>query len=133
MATIGSLGDVVFSVSNNTIRTFDEMKSESSAKFATHDRHLQSDLLEFEGMELDTISFSMVFSVFLGVNPYNELEKINSIMKQGKAMRLVIGGKVYGSNKWVIEKLSKEFTRFDNKGNLWAAKVSVSLKEYAKR
>ncbi len=133
MSKIGSLGDIVFSVSNSSVKTFDEMKWDAAAKYSTHDRHLQDDLLEFEGMELETISFSMVFSVFLGVNPLKEIEKLKAVMSKGEAMRLVIGGNVYGKNKWVIEKLSKELTRFDNKGNLWTASVSIDLKEYAKR
>ena len=41
MAKIGSLGSLVFSVSENTVRTFDELSWKVSAKYATHDRHIK--------------------------------------------------------------------------------------------
>ncbi len=133
MAKIGSFGDLVFSVSDTTVKTFNDLQWKVSAKYATHDRHIKADLLEYLGPELDEISFSMVFSVFLGVNPLNEIEKLNDMIRTGVTGRLVIGGKVYGSYKWVITDGSNELERFDNKGNLWAAKVKLSLKEYPKR
>ena len=64
MAKIGSLGDLVFSVSDNTVKTFDGMKWDFSADYATHDRHIKADLLEYMGPGIESISFSMVLSVF---------------------------------------------------------------------
>ena len=55
------------------------------------------------------------------------------MIRKGYARRLVIGGKVYGNYKWVMESGSVEMQRFDKKGNLWAAKIKVTLKEYPKR
>ena len=133
MAKIGSFGDLVFSVSNNTVRTFDSMSWDFSTDYATHDRHIKADLLEYMGPGLEGISFSMTFSVFLGVNPLKEIKKLREMVRKGYAERLVIGGKVYGSYKWVMQKGTVDFQRFDNKGNLWAAKISVTLKEYPKR
>ena len=64
MAKIGSLGSLVFSVSENTVRTFDELSWKVSAKYSTHDRHIKRDVLELLGPEPGTISFKMAFSVF---------------------------------------------------------------------
>ena len=55
------------------------------------------------------------------------------MVKNGEAGRLVIGGKVYGSYKWVATDGTAELERYDNKGNLWAATVKMTLQEYAKR
>lgn len=133
MATIGALGEIVFSVSRNQVSTFDGLKWESSAKYATHDRHLKDVLLEFTGTDADRISFSMYFSVFLGIDPMTEIIKLLNAERSGEVMRLVIGSKAYGKNKWVIEKTSKDLERFDNEGNLLIAKVNVSLVAYAGR
>lgn len=133
MAVIGTLGDIVFSVSAKQTLTFDSIKWDIGAKYASHDRHLKKPLLEFLGEELDEISFSVVLSVFLGVNPETQIAKITQYTKKGTALRLIVGGKVYGDNKWVIEKCSKSYERFDKKGNLLHAKCSLTLKEYAKR
>lgn len=133
MAVVGTLGDIVFSVSRRKVKTFDGLKWESSAKYATHDRHLKDVLLEYTGTDADTISFTMFFSAFLGVNPMGEITKLLKAERSGKVMRLVIGNKAYGKNKWVITKTSKDLEKFDKRGNLLAAKVNVSLKAYVGR
>lgn len=133
MAVIGSWGDVVFAVSRKEIKTFTELKWDSSAKYSTHDRHLKAPLLEFTGTDVENISFSMFFSAFLGVNPMTEIAKLLTAMRKGEVHRLVIGPKAYGTNKWVITKLSNSLDRYDNRGNLLAAKVNVTMKSYAGR
>lgn len=133
MATIGAFAGVTFSVSDKTVKTFNNMKWQISGKYAEHDRHLKRDLLEFLGPELETISFEMRLSVFLGVTPLTEIIKLRSIVQTGKTNRLVIGGKVYGSYKWAMTEMSVNLERFDNKGNLLVAVVDVTMKEYPKR
>ncbi|CAK7047574.1 MAG: hypothetical protein BACD_02337 [Bacteroides rodentium] len=133
MAKIGTFGDLTFSVSDKTVRTFESMNWDFSAKYTTHDRHIKPDLLEYMGPEIENVSFSVVFSVFLGTNPYKEIMKLREMVRDGRAERLVLGGKVYGSYKWVMQKGTAELKRFDGKGNLWAAKVKITLKEYPKR
>ena len=133
MAVIGSLGDIIFSVSSNKVNTFDAMKWESSAQYAEHNRHLKDVLLEFTGTDADKISFSMYFSVFLGVNPIAEITKLLNAERTGRVMRLVIGNKAYGKHRWVIASASKALERFDSKGNMLIARVNVSLIAYAGR
>ncbi len=129
---IGTLGDIVFKVSAKTIQTFDGLKIDSKTNYAKHTRHNKKPLLEFQYNDTDTASFSIYLSVFLGVNPRKMQNKIDEYRKKGKILTLVIGGKKYGS-KWVITSHSKEFERFDNKGNLLVAKSNISLEEYAER
>lgn len=131
MATIGSLGGVVFSVSTNRVKTFDDLKLSSSAKYASHNRHLKDTLLEFTGNEPDKITFTMTLSVFLGVNPKTEIATLKTAKRTGRIMHFVIGRQSYGN--WVITSLSVDYDRVDNKGNILAAKVSVSLTAYAGR
>lgn len=133
MAIIGTWGDIVFSVSRNQIKTFDGLKWDSGAKFSTHDRHLKAPLLEFTGTDVENISFSMFFSAFLGVNPMAEITKLLTAERKGEVNRLVIGTKAYGTGKWVIDKLSNDLERYDNRGNLLVARVNVSMKSYAMR
>lgn len=133
MAVIGSWGDVVFAVSRKEIKTFTGLKWDSGAKYSTHDRHLKAPLLEFTGTDVESMSFSMFFSAFLGVNPMTEIAKLLTAMRKGEVHRLVIGPKAYGTNKWVITKLSNSLDRYDNRGNLLAAKVNVTMKSYAGR
>lgn len=133
MALIGSWGDVVFSVSREEIKTFDGLKWDSGASYATHERHLKEPLLEFTGTEVESMTFNMFFSAFLGVNPMTEITRLLRAMRKGEANRLIIGPKAYGTNKWVITKLSNSLPRYDGRGNLLAASVSVTMNSYARR
>lgn len=131
MATIGTLGDIVFSVSPKVIRTFNELKKSVSPKFSSHNRHLKETLLEFTGTDPDKISFSMTLSVFLGVDPQTEAAKLESAARTGRIMRLILGRQSYG--KWVITSLSNSYERIDNKGNVLIIKTDISLTAYAGR
>lgn len=133
MAKIGTFGGLSFAVSSNKVSTFDDLKWDTSAAYATHDRHLQPDLLEFLGPDPEQITFEMKFSVFLGVNPLKSVNDLRRMVREGTAERLVIGGRVYGDYKWAITKVSSAMKRFDNRGNCWAAEVTVTLKEYGRR
>lgn len=129
---IGTLGDIVFTVSDKTVRTFDNLKIDSSTNYAKHTRHNKKPLLEFQYNDTDTASFSIYMSVFLGVNPRKMQDKIDKYRKKGKILTLIIGGKKYGT-KWVITQHSKEYEDIDNKGNLRIAKSNISLQEYPER
>ena len=133
MAVIGTWGDITFAVSRNQIKTFDGLKWDSGAKYSTHDRHLKEPLLEFTGTDVESMTFTMFFSAFLGVNPIAEVSNLLKAMRRGEVHRLVIGPKAYGTNKWVITKLSNSLPRYDNRGNLLVAKVSVTMKSYSGR
>ena len=132
MAQIGALGDIVFSVSQNTVKTFDGLKIDSKANYAKHTRHNKKPLLEYQYSDTDTASLEIYLSAFLGVNPFFMLRKIDKYLQQGKILPLVIGGKRYGT-KWVITSHSKNYQKFDNKGNLLIAKSTISIEEYPER
>lgn len=120
-------------MSENTVKTFDKISWKTSAKYATHDRHIKRDVQEFLGPEPGNISFTMAFSVFHGTNPLTEITKLNEMVNSGITGRLVLGGRVYGSYRWVISAVSAEMKRYDNHGNCWAATAQVTMKEYPKR
>ena len=133
MALIGSWGDFTFEVSRESVKTFTGLKWDSSVKYATHDRHLKEPLLEFTGKDVESMSFSMLFTIFLGVNPIKEIAKLLQAMRRGEVHRLVIGPKAYGTSKWVITKVSSSLDKYDSKGNLLSSTVSVTMKSYSSR
>ena len=54
MGKLGGFGSLSFVVSSNTIRTFEKLQWDVGASYATHDRHMMPDLLEFLGPDLET-------------------------------------------------------------------------------
>lgn len=134
MPIMGSLGDkIVFSVSPEEVNALNNIKWSVGANFATHQRHLKEPLLEFTGSEVEQISFSLYFSAFLGVKPMNQVKEILFATRKGEPLPFYIGGKAYGTYRWVISKATIDLTTYDNKGNLVLAKVSVTLKSYSER
>lgn len=127
---IGCLGDIVFEVSSKTIKTFDRMQWSGSARYSEHQRHLSHALTEFTGLDPDTISFEMVLSLYLGVEPMAELVKLWTYERSGKAVPLVIGDKIYGKYRWTVKSHKTKMQTYDKRGNLTGATVSVELLEY---
>ena len=130
MAQIGCLGDITFTVSSEQVKTFDKMQWSGAARYSTHKRHLTHALTEFTGIEADTISFEMMLSIHLGIEPMVELVKIFDYERRGSPLPLVIGEKPYGKFKWCIESHKTKMETYDKAGNLSGASVSVKLIEY---
>ena len=62
MAQIGTLGDIVFSVSQNTVKTFESLKMDSKTSYAKLTRHNQKPLLDFQYNDTDIASFDIYLS-----------------------------------------------------------------------
>ncbi|MCI9509547.1 MAG: phage tail protein [Angelakisella sp.] len=130
MAIVGCLGDVVFAVSDATVRTLDNMSWSGSVRYAAHERHLGDTITEFTGVDPDKITFDITLLADLGVSPMAEADKIGRIMRSGRAVPLTIGTARYGRYRWNITKYMLKSKAFDRSGNLQMAVLSVSLQEY---
>lgn len=130
---IGCLGDIVFKVSSDMVRTISNVTWSGSANYATHSRHTIDALTEFTGLDPDEITFDIVLSAFLGVNPMSDLAKIWDYERKGQTLPLIIGSKAYGKYRWVIKSHKIKMQTFDGSGDLLSATVSISLLEYIKR
>ncbi len=130
MAEIGTLGEVVFTVSYDLVRTFQDYKRNSSARLQTHEIIGKKPVTEFLGPGLDSISFAIDLSAFKGVNPKEEAEKLRKIMQNGEYVNLVIAGSPVSNNKWVIESINESVSARDGKGNIIRAKVDITIHEY---
>lgn len=127
---IGCLGDIIFQVSETTVRTLDNMTWSGSARYATHARHLTHALTEFVGLDPDKVTFDIILCADLGLNLATEVEKIWSIERSGKAVPLTIGTKGYGKYRWNIVKHELKPKAYFVNGDIHTATVSVSLQEY---
>lgn len=127
---IGALGDVVFVVSTDTIRTFDDFERTTESRWATHGIHLAKPKSEYLGPGLDTVRFTMRFDVTYGINPRKEMDALVELARSGKAVPLVIGGKGLGVNLWKVKSLKQKWLHIDNRGNVLVGEVEVELEEY---
>ena len=126
--SIGTFGPLTFETSEKRVRTFDAFKRKTGAKFEEHAIIGLKPKLEFTAPGLDDISFQVVFSAYLGLNPVKEIDSLREIIQKGEYHPLIIGGKTLG--KFVVESVAEAWNHVDNKGNLLDAAVDISLKEY---
>jgi phage protein U len=131
MAEIGFYGeDIVFETSDQRILTFNDFKHEVASRWESHVIIGKKPLLEFTGPELETISFTVLFKADLGVKPSEELQKWRDIVQEGKANVLAIGGVPIGDDLWICESVSEAYSCVWSEGELYSARIDVSLKEY---
>jgi len=135
MARVGSLGDVVFSVSQNVIKTFQNMQWNGTSRYTTHNRHLRAPIVEFTGRDADTITFNITLSAYLGVNPRFEIRRLTEMQRTGEVLTLVLGKWIIwgGHSRWVIRGLNRGLERFDKDGEMLSMKVAITLLEYPPR
>lgn len=129
---IGSFGDVVFEVSRDKVKTFDEFKRSGSARWASHEIINKKQVMEFLGPGIETITFSIYLSSGLGVNPEEELKKIRKMRDEGTPKPLIIADNMVGENNWVLKSLDESSSKFDSKGNALVVVVNLTLDEYTK-
>ncbi len=129
---VGCLGDIVFTVSDSAVKTISNYSRSGSARFATHDLHLAKSLLEFTGADPEDLSFDIEMLASFGVDPDTEVAKIASYTESGRTLPFVLGNKTIGAYRWVITSFKEKGNHHDGQGNVIAATVSISLKEYVK-
>ena len=135
MAVVGYMGEnssdgIVFTVSDQVVRTLRNFKWSGSARYAVHNRHNYHALTEYTGMDPDKIAFDIILKVELGVKPLDDIVKIWTYEREGIALALTVGHKGYGKYRWNIVSHSAEFTHTDKDGDPTEATVSLTLQEY---
>ena len=128
---IGSMGSVVFEVSDSKILTPNDFKRESKARYAEHKIINRPPILEFLGRELEVIKFTAIFSKSLGISDLlQEVHKLREMLWNGETFFFTINNHLYTENKMVIEDLSEEVKHFDGRGAHILTEIDVTLKEY---
>lgn len=128
---VGSLGPVVFSVSDAFVRTISNYSRKTSVRIESHDIIGQKPLSEWVGLSCDSISFTVKLSAFRGVNPKEEAEKLRRMAERGEAVTFVMGGAPVTHNKWLIESVDEDANYYDRMGNIISSDVKLSIREYA--
>lgn len=129
---IGSLGSVVFTVSDSTVMTLRDMEVKNSASISVHKVHMRSGLAEFTGSDPQQITFKLRVSAFLGANPEAQIKRLEGYLRNGTQLTFVLGNKTYGRYRWLLESLSQDVEYFDRRGNVTQCDLSISLREYLK-
>ena len=128
--TTGMLGpNITFKVTNKTLRTIKNLSRSNQANYSTHKLINKVGILEFTGVDPETITFEAIFSAWLGENPEKWRKKLYNLLKKGKAVTFVLGTSPIGG-QWVVESLSFSTELFWKDGTPGEYKATIGLKEY---
>ncbi len=125
---IAQFGEIVFEVSADKVKTIKNLSRERKATFASHTILNNKPKLQQTGYELDTISFEMQLVLSHGVSPKTELETLSNMLQAGEQQPFFLGDELLG--EYVLESFTETYLNIDNKGNVFSANVSLSLREY---
>ena len=132
MARIGNFGGVVFSVSKKRVKTFSDLSETQSAKYSATERYLNTPSVQFVGMKSATLSFTIILSAAMGVDPLKQYQILLRYMKKGLAQSFFIGKQKIGVYKWVITSMKTDYKEIDCNGNINGMKIALSLMSYEK-
>lgn len=127
--TVGSLGDVVFSVSDKKVKTIQSMNWKIAVNYAEHKMHRKRSLLEYTGRSPEEIEISADFSAFLGVNPLKQIKKLKEQAIKRTVVPFVLGTDVI-MPACVITDISPASDAFYMDGTMIKATVKIKIKEY---
>ena len=125
---IMSYGKITFKVTENEIKIFNDFSISRKARYVAHERINNKPLLQFMGLEADSISFNMQLVQGLTGDVSDDLKALKNMFTKAEAHPLFLGQKKIGS--FVIESINEAYSMMDNFGNLEIVNVLLSLKEY---
>lgn len=127
---VGTLGQIVFEVSDKKILTFNGMTREVSGRWAEHEVMGVKPKPEFLGAGNQKIVLPITLSAGLGVRPRKMLELVESMVESGNAEYLIINCRPVGRNPFRLTGSSEEWGHMYRHGELAKASLTITLEEY---
>ena len=127
---IGTLGDIVFEVSDQTVRTLKNLKGEAGSDWGSHDVVHGKPRSEWIGPKNRTYSFDMQLRAQDGVPPRRTLTQLQKMAEGASAYYFVLGGQPMADNPFKVLTASDAWDVVFQDGKLIACTVSVKLEEY---
>ena len=131
---IGSLGDVIFEVSDKKVSSINnELSRTYKSKISEHNAIYGPGMIRHQGRELIEISFgiSLVSSLLSDSSPVEELDKIKTMWEFGEYGYLTFGGQTFGAFPFLIIDMNEKNSYFNKKTSSFdVINLELTLKEY---
>ena len=131
---IGSLGDVIFEVSEKKVSSINNELSRSyKSKISEHTAIYGPGMVRHQGRELIEISFgiSLVSTLLPDSSPGEELDKIKTMWEFGEYGYLTFGGQTFGAFPFLIIDMNEKNSYFNKKTSSFdVINLELTLKEY---
>ena len=131
---IGSLGDVIFEVSDKKVSSINnELSRTYKSKISEHNAIYGPGMVRHQGRELIEISFgiSLVSTLLPDSSPAEELDKIKTMWEFGEYGYLTFGGQTFGAFPFLIIDMNEKNSYFNKKTSSFdVINLELTLKEY---
>ena len=128
---IGNWGaEIIFTVSDSKVLTFNDLNHSVGSAWATHSRIGLKDQVEYLRPNLQKLSFTITLDANLGVRPRATIELLERHAELGSVFPCVVGGRRIGRHSWRMTEVSESWENILNRGELVQAKVNVTMEEY---
>ena len=127
---IGSLGGIIFQVSEESVLTFKGMTREVSGRWVEHEVMGVKPKKEFLGAGNQKIDMPITLSAGLGVKPRKMLELVERMVESGDAEYLIIKGRPVGRHPFCLASSSETWGDMYAHGELAKASLTITLEEY---
>ena len=127
---IGCFADLTFEVNSDYVLTFDNFKHDVKARYARHELINRPTVLEYLGEDTQKITLTILLTASLGVNPAEEISRVQELVLIGEADYLIVANEVVGNCMWVITESSTKATAYDGDGNILSAQMDLTFEQY---
>jgi len=131
---IGSLGDVVFEVSDKKVFSINNQINRSyKSKISEHNPIYGPGMLRHQGRELTEITFgiTLISSLLQETTPSEQLDKIKTMWEFGEYGYLTLGGQTFGAFPFLIIDISEKNSYFNRETSEFDyINLDLTLKEY---
>ena len=131
---IGSLGDVIFEVSDEKVFSINNQINRSyKSKISEHNPIYGPGMLRHQGRELTEITFgiTLISSLLQETTPSEQLDKIKTMWEFGEYGYLTLGGQTFGAFPFLIIDISEKNSYFNRETSEFDyINLDLMLKEY---
>ena len=131
---IGSLGDVIFEVSDKKVFSINNQINRSyKSKISEHNPIYGPGMLRHQGRELTEITFgiTLISSLLQETTPSEQLDKIKTMWEFGEYGYLTLGGQTFGAFPFLIIDMSEKNSYFNKETSEFDyINLDLTLKEY---
>lgn len=131
---IGSLGDVIFEVSDKKVFSINNQINRSyKSKISEHNPIYGPGMLRHQGRELTEITFgiTLISSLLQETTPSEQLDKIKTMWEFGEYGYLTLGGQTFGAFPFLIIDISEKNSYYNKETSEFDyINLDLMLKEY---
>ena len=127
---IGTMGPIVFEVSDKVVLTFKGMTRDVSGRWVEHEVMGVKPKPEFLGPGNQKINLPITLSAALGVKPRKMLELVEDMVESGDAEYLILKCRPVGRHPFRLTASSETWGDMYGHGELAKANLTITLEEY---